>query len=159
MDDYVLMSRENEALRVLTILLRASGSVTNMLKKDMRSYGLNPTEFTVLELLYNKGEQPIQIIGNKVLLASSSITYVIDQLEKKKLVERKVSPADRRVSLVTLTAEGQKVMEEIFPKHTEIINLLFEDIPAEDLPALGEALKIVGFKAVDIFEENLEIDN
>lgn len=77
------MNREDQTLRVLTILLRASGSVTNMLKKDMSTYGVNPTEFTVLEVLYSLGEQPIQIIGNKVLLASSSITYVIDQLEKK----------------------------------------------------------------------------
>lgn len=153
------MSKENEALRVLTILLRASGSVTNMLKKDMRSYGLNPTEFTVLELLYNKGEQPIQVIGNKVLLASSSITYVIDQLEKKKLVERKVSPSDRRVSLVTLTKEGQGLMDEIFPKHSEIINTLFNDLSEDQLHNLGAALKLVGFKAVDIFEDNVEIDS
>ena len=61
------MNREDQTLRVLTILLRASGSVINMLKKDMSTYGVNPTEFTVLEVLYSLGEQPIQIIGNKVL--------------------------------------------------------------------------------------------
>lgn len=64
------MNREDQTLRVLTILLRASSSVISMLKKDMQTYGLNPTEFTVLEVLYSLGEQPIQIIGNKVLLAS-----------------------------------------------------------------------------------------
>ena len=58
------MSREKEALRVLTILLRASGSFTNMLKKDMLTYGMNPTEFAVMEVL-NLGKQPIQIIGKK----------------------------------------------------------------------------------------------
>ena len=72
--DGQIMSREKEALRVLTILLRASGSVTNMLKKDMLTYGMNPTEFAVMEVLFNLGKQPIQIIGKKVLLASSSIT-------------------------------------------------------------------------------------
>ena len=93
------MDRNQAALKALTKFLRASGSVTIMLKKDMQSYGLNPTEFTVMEVLYSKGEQPIQIIGNKVLLASSSITYVIDQLEKKKFVERRVNEKDRRVKI------------------------------------------------------------
>ncbi|HLR92376.1 MAG TPA: MarR family transcriptional regulator [Atopostipes sp.] len=147
------MSREQEALRVLTILLRASGSVSNMLKKDMRSYGVNPTEFTVLEVLYNLGEQPTQIIGNKVLLASSSITYVIDQLEKKGMVERIQNEEDRRVTLVRLTKQGNDLMEDVFPQHTEIIRQLFEGLSDDELYDLGEYLKTVGYRAVDLFDE------
>lgn len=146
------MNREQEALRVLTIILRASGSVTNMLKKDMRSYGVNPTEFMVLEVLYSLGEQPIQVIGNKVLLASSSITYVIDQLEKKGIVVRTQNEEDRRVTLVSLTDEGHKLMDEIFPQHTEVIKVLFDGLSDDELIDLGELLKVVGYKAVDIFE-------
>jgi len=146
------MSREEEALRVLTILLRASGSVSNMLKKDMRTYSVNPTEFAVLEVLFSLGKQPIQIIGNKVLLASSSITYVIDQLEKKGMVERVQNEDDRRVTLVSLTEEGQELMESIFPQHSEVIKQLFNDLSDEELHQLGEALKTVGYKAVDLFD-------
>lgn len=147
------MDREQSALRALTIFLRASGSVTNMLKKDMQSYGLNPTEFTVMEVLYSKGEQPIQIIGNKVLLASSSITYVIDQLEKKNFVERKVNEKDRRVTLVSLTDQGHKIMEDIFPQHTEIINELYSELSDDELSQLSESMKKVGYKAADLFEK------
>lgn len=147
------MNREDQTLRVLTILLRASGSVTNMLKKDMSTYGVNPTEFTVLEVLYSLGEQPIQIIGNKVLLASSSITYVIDQLEKKGMVERVQSEQDRRVTLVSLTEKGHGLMEDVFPQHSEIIDRLFKDLSDEELSEFGESLKTVGYQAVDLFEE------
>lgn len=143
------MSREEEALRALTILLRAHGSVSNMLKKDMQSYGLNPTEFTVMEVLYSKGAQPIQIIGNKVLLASSSITYVIDQLEKKDLVERKVNENDRRVTLVSLSDKGYDLMDDIFPQHSDVIKQLFAEVSDEDLAQLSETLKTIGFKALD----------
>lgn len=146
------MNRDEASLRALTILLRASSSVTNMLKRDMQSYGLNPTEFTVMEVLYNKGAQPIQVIGNKVLLASSSITYVIDQLEKKTYVERKVNENDRRITLVSLTPSGQKFMEEIFPQHSKIIQDLFGELPQEDIENLSESLKTIGFKAIDLFE-------
>jgi len=150
------MNREEEVLRGLTILLRASGSVTNMLKRDMQSYGLNPTEFTTLEVLYSLGEQPIQIIGNKVLLASSSITYVIDQLEEKKLVERKANEQDRRVTLVSLTKEGFDLMEDIFPQHTDIICELFEGLSDAELSELSKSLKTVGYKAVDMVENQDE---
>lgn len=146
------MNREEEALRVLTIILRASGSVTNMLKKDMRSYGVNPTEFMVLEVLYSLGEQPIQVIGNKVLLASSSITYVIDQLEEKGIVERVQNKEDRRVTLVSLTEKGRQLMDDIFPQHSRVIKELFEGLTDEELLELGESLKTIGYKAVDIYE-------
>ena len=150
------MNRDEASLRALTILLRASSSVSSMLKRDMQSYGLNPTEFTVMEVLYNKGAQPIQVIGNKVLLASSSITYVIDQLEKKTYVERKVNENDRRITLVSLTASGQKFMEEVFPQHSKIIQELFGELPQEDIESLSESLKTVGFKAIDILDDSVE---
>ena len=73
----------NKSLKLLVVMLRAAQTVEELLKQDMKTYGINPTEFAVLELLYHKGEQPIQRIGKKILLASSSITYVVDQLEKK----------------------------------------------------------------------------
>lgn len=144
------MNREKESLRALTIILRASGSITKMVKKDMDSYGVNATEFMVLELLYNRGPQAIQVIGNKVLLASSSITYVINQLEKKDFVKRKKNEKDRRVTLVSLTVEGQELMDEIFPQHSSIIESLFEDLTDEDLVKLANNLKEVGYKAVEL---------
>lgn len=150
------MNREQVDLKALTVFLRASASVTNMLKKDMQSYGLNPTEFTVMEVLYSKGEQPIQIIGNKVLLASSSITYVIDQLEKKKFVERKVNEKDRRVTLVSLTEQGHAIMEDIFPQHTQVISELYSDLSDDDLNQLRESMKKVGYKAIDLYEQGNE---
>lgn len=151
--DEKYMNREDQTLRVLTILLRASGSVINMLKKDMSTYGVNPTEFTVLEVLYSLGEQPIQIIGNKVLLASSSITYVIDQLEKKGMVERIQSEEDRRVTLVSLTEKGEDLMEDVFPQHSDIIDRLFKDLSDKELSEFGESLKTVGYQAVDLYDE------
>lgn len=146
------MNREEESLRALTIILRASGSITQMVKKDMDSYGVNPTEFMVLELLYSRGPQAIQVIGNKVLLASSSITYVIDQLERKDFVKRKQSEEDRRVTLVSLTTEGQKLMKEIFPQHSSVIKKLFDELTDQDLIKLGDDLKVIGYKAAELNE-------
>lgn len=144
--------RREESLKSLTVLLRSSGSITKMLKKDMFSYGLNPTEFTALEVLYNLGEQPIQAIGNKVLLSSSSITYVIDQLETKNLVVRKKNEKDRRVTLISLSDEGFELMEKIFPQHSRVIEKLFEELTDEELVNLREMLKKIGYRSVELNE-------
>src|SRR5690625_6058658 len=84
------------SLKLFVVLTRTLQSIQKQTVEDIRRYGVNQTEFAVLELLYNKGEQPIQKIGEKVLLASSSITYVVDKLEKKEYLKRKACPKDRR---------------------------------------------------------------
>src|SRR5690625_891605 len=96
------------SLKLFVVLSRAFEAIQKEVAKDIRSYGLNPTEFAVLELLYNKGEQPIQKIGEKVLLASSSITYVVDKLEDKSYLVRKACPKDRRVTYATLTDRSEE---------------------------------------------------
>ncbi|NCC80334.1 MAG: MarR family transcriptional regulator, partial [Clostridia bacterium] len=51
---------EKLSLKLFVVLTRALDSVRKSIEKEIRSYGLNPTEFAVLELLYNKGEQTVQ---------------------------------------------------------------------------------------------------
>ncbi|GCF76730.1 MarR family transcriptional regulator [Bacillus cereus] len=75
---------ESLSLKLLAILSKVVQSITKRIEEDTKSYGLNPTEFAVLELLYSKGDQPIQKIGDKILLANISITYVVDRWEKKR---------------------------------------------------------------------------
>src|SRR5690606_4747450 len=89
--------KTDRALHVFVVLSRAYKTLMDYVKQDVKQYGLNLTEFAVLELLYHKGSQTIQQIGNRILLASGSITYVIDQLCKKGLLKRRPCEIDRRV--------------------------------------------------------------
>ncbi len=77
-------TNQRDSLKLFTVLTRALQSVKARAEADIKMHGFNPTEFAVLELLYSKGDQAVQKIGAKVLIASSSITYVVDKLEKKK---------------------------------------------------------------------------
>ncbi|WP_208558773.1 MarR family winged helix-turn-helix transcriptional regulator [Marinilactibacillus kalidii] len=146
------MTRNEDSLKALTTILRAASSVERVVKEDMTSYDLNATEFTVMEYLYNKGKQPIQMIGKKILLASSSITYVIDRLEEKGLVKRVADVKDRRVTFAELTEDGHKKMAEIFPQHAETIEKLFKELSDSDLNKLRALLKEVGYKAAKLLE-------
>ena len=107
----------------------------------MKQYGLNITEFAVLELLYNKGDQPIQRIRERVLIASSSISYVVDKLEEKGCVTRIRNQQDKRIINASLTQQGRRIMDEIFPKHAETIQSTFSILTDEELQTLQNTLK------------------
>ncbi len=141
------MEQQNQKLKAFTVLLRASQSVQEASKRDHSKHGLNPTEFAVLELLYHKGDQPIQVIGKKILIASSSITYVVDKLEEKGFVVRRACPSDRRVTYAAITDEGKRIMDQIFPGHIEVIEEIFNVITDDEVNILIDLLKKVGYNA------------
>ncbi|MFK5709532.1 MarR family winged helix-turn-helix transcriptional regulator [Lysinibacillus boronitolerans] len=143
------MKQNNRNLKAFTVLFRAYQTIQDATKRDLLQFDLNQTEFSVLEFLYHHGEQPVQMIGKKILIASSSITYVIDKLEQKGYVYRKACPRDRRVKYVLLTFEGQVLMEEIFPKHEQKINEIFEVLEAHELDNMILSLKKVGKNAAN----------
>lgn len=135
------------SLKLFVVLTRALESVDKKVAKDIKSYDLNLSEFGVLEFLYHKGEQPIQIIGKKILLASSSITYVIDKLEQKKLLKRVACPKDRRVTYAKLTAEGEELMNGIFPQHIVAMEGIFAGLTTAEKETAIELLKKIGHHA------------
>ncbi|MER1985028.1 MAG: MarR family transcriptional regulator [Solibacillus sp.] len=141
------MNHSDKRMKAFTVLLRTAQHVEEVARKDIAQYDLNLTEFAVLELLHHKGEQPIQVIGKKVLIASSSITYVVDKLEKKGYVKRRACPEDRRVTFAHITKEGTAYMERIFPQHTKQITTIFDELTEQELEQTIELLKKIGYRA------------
>lgn len=135
------------SLKLFVVLTRTLQAIKNRAEEDIKRHNLNPTEFAVLELLYSKGDQPIQKIGEKVLIASSSITYVVDKLEKKELVKRNPCPKDRRVIHATLTEKGTTFMDEIFPKHRQAIKDICAGLNMNEKESLIQQLKKLGYYA------------
>src|SRR5690625_6516284 len=70
------------SLKLFVVLTRALQSIEKQAIKDIKSHGLNLTEFAVLELLYHKGDQPIQAFGRKVLLARGRCSFSVERCEE-----------------------------------------------------------------------------
>ncbi|MFJ7970554.1 MarR family winged helix-turn-helix transcriptional regulator [Psychrobacillus sp. NPDC096389] len=134
----------NNALKLFVVLSRAHKVIHECTNQFFQENGLNPTEFAVLELLYHKGKQPLQQIGNKILLASGSITYVVDKLEGRGYITRVSSDTDRRVTYAEITDEGTTFMDELFPRHEQQLKQLMDVLSEEEKEQVIELLKKLG---------------
>ena len=131
----------NNEFKVVIGIMRASNLLVDDLKKTLKKYPINATEFSVMEFLYSKGEKSIQEIRDRILLASSSATYVVDNLERKEYVSRIVNQNDRRVTYIKLTEAGKDLINDIFPTHKKNTKKIFNDLTNEELITLKEILK------------------
>ncbi|HEY4549401.1 MAG TPA: MarR family transcriptional regulator [Bacillus sp. (in: firmicutes)] len=136
--------KNDQSLKLFIVLSRAYRAVNEHVNKRIQRYGLNPTEFAVLELLFHKGDQPLQQIGGKILLASGSMTYVIDKLEKKEYIRRVACADDRRVTFAQITEKGKKLIEQVFPAHHNEIDRIMSVLSEEEKDTAIELLKRIG---------------
>ncbi len=118
----------NVNLKLVIASARSYNALFTKIEKHVQKYNLNSSEFGVLELLYNKGDQPIQKIADKILVTSGTITYVINKLENKGFVLRKNCEKDKRVFYASLTEEGQQFISKVFEDHVNFLDDLLSNL-------------------------------
>ncbi len=148
------MERDERSLKLMTVLMRAMHSLEQAVQADIERYGLNTTEFGTLEVLYHKGDLPIQTVCDKMLMANSSMTYVVDKLEKRHLITRRRDLVDRRVTLIGLTEAGKTFFESIFPSHVDTLNTIFKDLTEQQQTKLITFVKRFGHQAKKMVDES-----
>lgn len=141
--------RPDVALKLWVVLARAFDAVERHARASIARFELGSTEFGVLEVLYHKGEQPVCDVQRRILVESSSTTYVVDKLVKRGLVRRRRSTADRRVVLLALTPAGRRLIGGLFPSHAEAIRHAVGALsPREQTRAIG-LLRALGLGAAE----------
>ena len=138
------INKEARALGTYVKLMRAAESITSRVHKHLSSVGLTVSQFGVLEAIFHLGPLSQRDLGRKILRSSGNITMVIDNLERRHLVRRERDTSDRRIFIIHLTNEGQKLIRKIFPSHAALITKEMSVLNSTDQKILGDLCKKVG---------------
>ena len=141
------MNDTERALKLWVVLSRATAAVERHVRADIGRHGLSPAEFGALEALHHKGPMLVGEVKKKILVSSGGITYVIDRLVAKGLVERRDCPEDRRAAYAALTPEGEALIADIFPGHALALEHATSGIDAEDKDRAIALLRTLGREA------------
>jgi MarR family 2-MHQ and catechol resistance regulon transcriptional repressor len=137
-------------LRLWTVLARAYAAVEKHSFADIERHGLTPGEFGILETLYHRGPILLGDLQRRVLVSSGGVSYLVDRLEKKGLVERRDYPEDRRTRLASLTPAGEELIARIFPEHAQAIQHALHAIDPEVKQAAVALLRTIGRAAAAV---------
>jgi DNA-binding MarR family transcriptional regulator len=127
------------------IMGKASIAIARRLQKKYNMAGLNLTieQWSVLYSLWKKEGVSQQDLCKSTFRDKPSITRLVDNLEKLKLVKRVPSEEDRRINKIYLTPAGQKLEEETMRLAEETLNEALEGIPREQVELCKEILQQV----------------
>src|SRR5581483_7032609 len=113
-------------------LLRTSEALWNSSRLFFVRWDLSPSQFNLLNLLYDSPQGSTQIeLSRTLIMHRSNVTGLIDRLEARHLLERKPSPEDRRAYRVVLTSAGRKLIEQILPEYYQIAENIWNGLPLD----------------------------
>jgi len=108
---------------------------------------LTVSQFGILEALYHLGPMAQKELAGKILKSPGNITTIINNLERNKLVERKINIADKRYYTIHLTDKGQSIIEKLFPIHADVVLGRISVLTETEQQTLGNLLKKLSSKA------------
>ena len=135
---YKGMAADVRALAAYVKLLRAGESISREATRPLALYDLTPSQFGVLEALYNAGPQCLSDLARRILKTSGNLTVVVENLEKRRLVRRKTGGRDRRFITVALTAKGRNLVRALVPGHAAAIVGVMARLSAAEQESLGK---------------------
>jgi MarR family transcriptional regulator, 2-MHQ and catechol-resistance regulon repressor len=138
---------ELAALRLWVIMSRAHAAVAAHAAADIARHGLTLAEFGIIEALYHRGPMLLGEVQKKILVSSGGITFLVDRLVAKELVERRSCESDRRARYAALTPKGTALVAEIFPEHAATLTKAIGGLSMEEQRAATVLLKRLGREA------------
>jgi DNA-binding MarR family transcriptional regulator len=124
---------------------KASTAIARRLQKKFNAAGLNITieQWSVLYHLWKHEGISQQELCNATFRDKPSITRLVDNLEKANLVKRVPSENDRRINLIYLTKQAQKLQEETMALADETLNEALITVPSDRIDVCKEVLQVV----------------
>ncbi len=137
------------ALKLWVVLSRAHAAVEAHAAEQVARHGLTLAEFGIMEALFHRGPMLLGEVQRRILVSSGGITYLVDRLVGKGLVERRECPEDRRARYAALTARGEALIREIFPEHARFLEHALAGLDAGEKQEAVRLLRTLGRYAAE----------
>jgi DNA-binding MarR family transcriptional regulator len=131
-DGAVGVSKEDLASEAWRPLARFFFDTARHRQRVLSEAGLTPNDIRALMALDPERGRTMRALAEEWLCDASNATFIVDRLEERGLAERRSVPSDRRVKMVVLTADGNRmrgrVLERFFEPPPELVELSRADL-------------------------------
>lgn len=123
-------------LKVMLNIIYTSNWLLDRQNQVFKKHGLLAQHYNVLRILRGAHPQPLSPSDIKEVMLDkcNDLTRLVDKLERNELVDRKISPLNRRKVDVLITEKGLQLLstlDMVIDKETDLIKNKLNDVEAE----------------------------
>jgi len=123
-------------------LTRVAHIIDGLLEKELTKYSISRSEYILLDVLKEAGNsQRPSDLKLWLHLAKHTITIIINSLEKKGLVERRIDASDRRSLQISLTPHGWELLGQIMPVRRKLAHEVMSCLSEEQIEKMDAGLE------------------
>lgn len=125
------------------LLTTAQHSVFQYLNSKLSAYDITPSQYGVLSCLWQRDFATPKQISEILCLETSTISGVLDRMQKKGLIDRVINREDRREVRVVPTEKGKALEEPISKIIDEVNEAVLKCFNEEEVAILKNQLRII----------------
>ena len=132
----------NNRIKALLNILYTANWISSYQNEFFKPYGISPQQYNILRILKGAGEPiNVQLVKDRMIERSPNATRLMDKLCAKNYIERLACDHDRRVVKITITKEGNALLDAIpVNLNKELLKNLSEE-EAEQLSNLLDKMR------------------
>lgn len=104
---------------------------------------VTPSQTSALARLEQAGPLRLGVLAQMEGIAAASMSKIVESLEAQSLVERVTDPLDGRVSIVSISASGRDVIQEMRTASTHAIEVALAALSAEERLVIHDSLPVL----------------
>lgn len=122
-------------LRYIAAIVKQKG------REIVLQYTITPPQFVALQWLEELGDITIGELSNRLYLAFSTTTDLVDRMEKNELVKRVRDENDRRVVVIHLLEKGERIIKEVIEKRQLYLQEMLVDFDVQETEQFSSYLQ------------------
>jgi len=101
-------------------------------REILSGFGITPPQLNALVILNEQGEITMGELCDRMYLACSTATDLIDRTERNGLIERERDRTDRRVIRLKVLDPGRKIIEEVLTARKRYLGVVLAQVPEQE---------------------------
>ncbi|RJQ06143.1 MAG: MarR family transcriptional regulator [Bacillota bacterium] len=134
---------EEDVERIERLLRRISHVVYTKGRAILVDFGITSPQFDALLFLHRDGDMPMGALCDRMSLACSTVTDLVDRMEKGGFVARERDQSDRRIIKVRLLPRGEEMVGKVMTARIRYLTNILRELPATERAKAISALEVI----------------
>lgn len=117
------------------------GKIKKKGREILSDFEITPPQFEALQHLIKEGELTIGELSGKMFLACSTVTDLLDRMERNELVMRVKDEKDRRIVRIRVLDKGHTLLEEVLFTRREYLDSVVHDLGEDGIASIRDVFK------------------
>lgn len=135
------MEEVNKVVAIVQLMKKVTANIKHEIGCHFKEMNLTGPQGMLIGTLFHHGEMKVSDLSEKLGLSNSTVSGILDRLEKQGLVERMRSKEDRRVVYVNITEDFKEQSKKQFVEINKMIEQMINRATPEELDKILEGME------------------